>query len=164
LLRWSGTDQLSAPGFQSDALLPSFAQDVIEHADRTWASVAAKDGAPFSDLSCVLGGDLLEQVTADVQHLRAEGKYRDARLNGPVRIISAGKVDWKDDAGRRQSAVEAVAEEAWSDQLFASDGSLIMTMPSNVRIRYLIQPAPRISPPECRGSEFRLVNAQADSM
>jgi len=142
--------------------LSELAQAVIEHANHVWASVIAKSGAPVSTLSCVYGGRWLQQVRASVEAMRSRGQYREANMTSGVRVTSAREIEWRGEESWDTSAIEAIAEETWSDKLFMSDGTPITTMPANVRQRYLINGGSGSVPDECGWVQRVIVESEIE--
>ena len=134
--------------WDNDALLVDLAQSTIEQANRVWASVVAKDGAPVSSLSCVYADRWLDEVRTSVERMRGRGQYREATMTGPVRIQQVRKLEEPVTADL-WGGLGAVVQETWADRLFGADGALVATLPATVRQRYVITWHPRATESDC---------------
>jgi hypothetical protein len=123
-----------AEAWRPDESLDALALAVVEQANRVWASVIAKDGAPISDLECVYDDRWLAAVRGDVQAMRSRGQYRVARQTSPLVVRGAREI------GRPEGEfqVEALVSEEWDDRLYNGDGSLARAFPGHVEQRYVI--------------------------
>jgi hypothetical protein len=110
----------------------TIALDAINAANRVWASVVARNGAPVSDLERVYGGKWLQTVRDEVVAMRAKGQYRVARQTAATSLRSATAT---------ATGIEAFASEQWDDRTYASDGTLVRAAPGHVEQRYVLQRA-----------------------
>lgn len=117
----------------------ALALGMVEEANRVWAAVIAKDGAPISQLGRVFSGRELVERQREVEAMRAAGRYRTARLTAP--IVVRGVRDLKSPELRGLQAafgIEAEILEEWDDRLYNADGSTAAVYPSLRERRYVM--------------------------
>jgi hypothetical protein len=146
----SGTDsakfRLLAPGSADSAWQSPGPEDlvqaVVEEANRRWATVVARDGAPVSTLDTILAGPWLATVRQSVEAMRQNGQYRVARPTAPIAIQSVRTYP----PGTRRcyfncqfEQIEAFVTEQWDDRLYNLSGAQLRVEPPRVEQRYLLE-------------------------
>jgi hypothetical protein len=125
----------------------------VAEANRVWAAVMAKDGAPLSDLDAVYAGPLLEKVRAEASELRERRQYRQARLTAPLVLVRL------DTPPNGFFEYEATVEEHWDNRLYNGDGSLIQAASEREVWRYLVKLHPR-DPAGELAMQWRILRAE----
>ena len=106
-------------------------QSVVPEANRVWASVIARNGAPLTDLERVYSGQWLQEVRSGVEAMRARGQYRVARPTAQIVVRNAQYMS--------DGRIGADVAEEWDDRTFNSDGSVAKVQPGHIEQHYVLQ-------------------------
>lgn len=118
-------------------------QYLVTQADLQLAQVAG-GAQPQATLSNLFQGQALNDATAAVQQLAAQGLSENAQLKS-VTVSQVGRVP---DPNRSAfGALQALVVEEWDRQLVDSSGNQVQTLPSEIHAAYLLTTDPNLSVP-----------------
>ena len=122
------------------AALERLARAIVIEANRTWASVVAKDGRPIVYLACVYDGEVLADAMASEKGRRTRGEYRVASMTRPVEIRDVKTIGERLVDGRRVAdGIEVTVTETWDDRVFDLSGRPIRDHSGRSDFRYLMR-------------------------
>jgi hypothetical protein len=112
---------------------------VIE-ANKTWASVVAKNGRPIDSLLCVYDGDVLTDAMAREKGRRTRGEYRIAVMTRPLELRDA-RIVWREAVGGQKvvDSIVVTVTESWDDRTFDLSGRLIGEDSGRFDFRYTLR-------------------------
>jgi hypothetical protein len=122
------------------AALERLARAIVVDANRTWASVVAKDGRPLVYLACVYDGEVLADAMSSEKGRRTRGEHRVASMTRPIEIRDVKLVGERVVGGRQEAdGIEVTVTETWDDRTYDAGGRVIRDSSGRSDFRYLMR-------------------------